>query len=159
METCKRFLGLALATFMMAPEPKAKAGGRSIANDLGPPRDAQGRRRAERPAQEMPPSVSPCGRHVVRIAGGAVFIDGRRVHPAQGQVYLLAPPRWRRDGRAVAWLERHGRRTRLVVLPDLAEPLAWGLPPLSQGDEVFWAAADRIVVGPTLLVPRVVASW
>ena len=157
----KRFLWLALATAMLAPS-KAKARPRKYAVVPSPPRQDQSRRREARVPQTLPPLPSPDGRHVVQVAGGAVFVDGRRVHPASGVVYLLAPPRWRRDGRALAWLERSQGQIRLVVLPAIGpavEPLPWVLPVLPDGDQLFWAGSHRIVVGPALLAPRAVASW
>src|SRR5262249_17533811 len=98
----------------------------------------------------------------VEVSRGAVFLDGRRVHPARGSVYLLAPPTWRADGRALAWIERGEAGTRLVVLPDVdaaAEALPWSLPVVSRADQIFSAAPARVGVGPALLTPRAVASW
>jgi hypothetical protein len=158
----KRMLWLALATMMLVPS-KTRARGRAYAALT---RDGalqkQTRRRAERPPQSLPRVVSPCGRHVVEVARGAVFVDGRRVHPDSGSVYLMAPPTWRRDGRALAWLERGEGETRLVVVPELGahlEALPWALPVVSPDDQIFWAGANRVVVGPALLSPRAVASW
>jgi hypothetical protein len=157
----KRFLWLALATAMLAPS-KGKARGRRYAALPSPPRQDQSRRLQARLPQTMPPAVSPGGRHVVHVSGGAVFVDGRRVHPTSGSVYLIAAPIWRGDGRALAWLERSDGQVRLVVLPEIspaAEPLPWVLPALPRGDQLFWAGPQRIVVGPALLAPRAVASW
>jgi hypothetical protein len=157
----KRFLMLALATAMLAPS-KAKARGRRYAALPSPPRQDQGRRLQARVPQAMGPLASPGGRHVVHVAGGAVFVDGRRVHPSSGNVYLVSPPIWRGDGKALAWLERSAEQVRLVVLPEIgpqAEPLPWELPALPGGDQLFWAGPNRIVVGPALLAPRAVASW
>jgi hypothetical protein len=157
----KRFLWLALATAMMVPS-KSKARGRRYAALPAPPRQDQGRRLQARVAQSMAPAIAPGGRHVAHVSGGAVFVDGRRVHPSTGSVYLLAPPRWRGDGRALAWIERTAGQVRLVVLPEIgpaAEPLPWVLPALPSGDQLFWAGPNRIVVGPALLAPRAVASW
>jgi hypothetical protein len=157
----KRFLWLALATAMLAPG-KAKAKGRRYAAVPSPPRQDQTRRLERRVPQNLPPVPSPRGGHVVHVSGGAVFVDGRRVHPTSGGVYLLAAPQWRKDGRAVAWLERCQGQVRLVVLPEIdprVEPLPWDLPALPSGDQLFWAGSNRIVVGPALLAPRAVASW
>jgi hypothetical protein len=157
----KRFLWLALATAMVVPS-KGRARGRRYAVGASPPPQDQSRRLGPRIPQIMPPRTSPDGRHVAHVAGGAVFVDGRRVHPQSGSVYLLAPPAWRADGRALAWLERSEGQARLVVLPRIgagAEPLPWDLPPMSSDDGVFWAGPNRIVVGPNLLAPRAVASW
>jgi hypothetical protein len=163
----KRLLWVALATGMMvAPSTKAKARTRAAAS-VEPPRAPakQGRRLALRSgrAQALPPSASPCGRHEVRVERGTVLVDGRAVHPGDGgAVYLLAAPAWRRDGNALAWVERNDGETRLVVLPDLkpgTAPLVWSLPAWPGGDRVAWAGAQRVVVGPELLAPRAVASW
>jgi hypothetical protein len=98
---------------------------------------------------------------VVEVARGAVLVDGKRVHPASKNVYVVAPPTWRRDGRAVAWIERSEGELRLVVVPDVTSPqaLPWTLPVASADDQVFWAGPRRVVVGPALLAPRAVASW
>jgi hypothetical protein len=157
----KRFLWLALATAMLAPS-KARARGRRYAVLPTPPRQDQSRRLQPRAPQSLAPLVSPGGRHVVHVAGGAVFVDGRRVHPASGGVYLMGNPLWRGDGGALAWLERSEGQVRLVVLPEIgpaAEPLPWVLPALPSGDQLFWAGPNRVVVGPALLAPRAVASW
>src|SRR5204863_7163656 len=102
----QKMLWLALATMMLVPS-KARARGRTLAalTPGGSPQK-QTRRRAERPPQSLPAVPSPAGRHVVEVARGTVLLDGRRVHPASGSVYVTAPPTWRRDGRAVAWIER-----------------------------------------------------
>jgi hypothetical protein len=164
MDGKKRLMWLALATFMLAPD-KARARVRAYTGSGPvPPPQKQSRRRTERGrlAQSLPAQSSPCGRHVVRVSAGAVFVDGRRVHPGDGSVYVLTRPTWRRDGRALAWLERHEGETRLVVLPQVdtgATPLPWTLPTLTARDHVFWAGPNRVVVGPDLLAPRAVASW
>jgi hypothetical protein len=157
----KRFLWLALATAMVVPG-KARARSRRYAVGPSPPRQDQGRRMGPRFPQIMSARTSPDGRHVAHVAGGAVFVDGRRVHPQKGSVYLLRAPAWRADGGALAWLERSDGQARLVVLPQIggaAEPLPWDLPQMSSDDGVFWAGPNRIVVGPSLLAPRAVASW
>jgi hypothetical protein len=112
-----------------------------------------------RAAGGAPSSRSPGGRHRVQVAGHAIYVDGRRVH---ADVDVLLPPTWRADGNALAWLERTGGHTRLVVLPLVVggiEPLWWPLPHLLGEDRVHWAGATRVVVGPALLSPRAVASW
>jgi hypothetical protein len=162
MSQHKRFLWLALATAMIAPG-KARGKPRAYAAaSPAPPPQKQARRRAERLLQNLGPLTSPCGRHAIEVRGGSVFVDGTRVHPDGGAVYLLGPPIFRHDGGAVAWLERTGGDTRLVVLPELgqpSEPLPWLLPMLSASDHVFWAGANRVVIGPQPLQPRAVATW
>jgi hypothetical protein len=159
----RKLLWLALAGAMLAPGKSAKARARKYAVLPTPPRQDQGRRLQARLPQSLPPVASPNGRHVVHVSRGAVFVDGRRVHPASGSVYVMGAPLWRGDGRALAWLERNEGEVRLVVIPDLhdpgAQPLPWVLPPLPSGDQLFWAGPNRIVVGPALLAPRAVASW
>lgn len=166
----RALLGVALAAVVAAPAG-ARAGEsahRAIAlttatGDLGrlaPP--AKGARsRGERARQRR--LISPCGRHVLEVSRGAVFIDERRIHPARGTIDLLAPPTWRRDGRAVAWIERdRGGEIRLIVIPEIGArvtALPWQLAAVARGDRVFWAAANRVVVGPRILAPRAVASW
>src|SRR5262245_52039917 len=64
-------------------------------------------------------SRSPGGRHVVDLARGAIVVDGRQVRAAQSAQLLVAPT-WRADGDALAWMERAGGETRLVVLTQLS---------------------------------------
>jgi hypothetical protein len=62
----------------------------------------------------------------------------------------------------VAWIERGDGETRLVVLTSMegrTDVLPWRLPFAVSDDQVFWAARTRVVVGPSLLAPRAVASW
>jgi hypothetical protein len=159
-----RMISLVLALGMAVPS-KAKARSRSDAPlpPHHPPPSKQPRRTAPRTGLlSVPPSRSPGGRHLVEVDGGAVYVDGRRVHPTSGNVTVLATPSWRDDGDAVAWLERAAGETRLVVLPALssfAEPLAWPLPRALGGERVHWAGERRVVVGPAPLEPRAVASW
>jgi len=106
--------------------------------------------------------VAVCGRHRLEIARGAVFVDGRRVSPSARDVRVLAPLACRSDGTAVAWVERGDGETRLLVLPAMerhTDALPWRLPFVASDDRVFWATRTRVVVGPSLLAPRAVASW
>ena len=159
-----RMLSLVLALGMAVPT-KARARSRSDAPlpPHSPPPSKQPRRAATRTGiLSVPPSRSPCGRHLVEVDGGAVYVDGRRVHPTSGNVVVLATPSWRADGDAVAWVERAAGETRLIVLPTLAthcEPLAWPLPRALAGERLHWAGERRVVVGPAALEPRAVASW
>ena len=159
-----RMISLVLALGMAVPT-KARARSRSDAPPPPhtPPPSRQSRRAVARTgALSVPPSRSPCGHHLVEVDGGAVYVDGRRVHPASGNVVVLATPSWRQDGDAVAWLERVSGETRLVVLPALssfAEPLAWPLPRALGREQIHWAGERRVVVGPAPLEPRAVASW
>ena len=159
-----RMLSLVLALGMAVPS-KARARSRSDAPlpPHTPPPSKQPRRAATRTGiLSVPPSRSPCGRHLVEVDGGAVYVDGRRVHPTTGNVVVLATPIWRADGDAMAWVERVAGETRLVVLPTLTthcEPLAWPLPRALGSERVHWAGDRRVVVGPAPLEPRAVASW
>src|SRR5262252_6901679 len=164
MKARKRTLWLAVAAAMLVPV-KAKARGRTSLG-AGPPRDdtpnRQGRRRGDRAPQILRPIASPCGRHVAEVIGGAVYVDGRRVRTSDGNVFVLAPPIWRRDGRAVAWIERSNGEARVVVIDgvdDRAAPLPLTLPAVAADDRVFWAGPQRIHIGPALLTPRAVATW
>jgi hypothetical protein len=159
----KRTLWVAVAAAMLVPV-KARARGHAahVGAGRGDTPQRQGRRRAERRPQSLPQIVSPCGRHVAEVVGGAVFIDGRRVHAADESVFVVAPPIWRRDGGALAWIERSGGQARLVVVPAMdarAERLPWSLPAVSRDDQIFWAGPQRVVVGPALMAPRAIATW
>lgn len=162
MKTRKGSLWLAMAAAVLLPA-KARARGRAEAHAA---RDdaaqKQSRRRGERTPQTLRPVASPCGRHVAEVIGGAVYVDGRRVRTSEGSVYVLAPPIWRRDGRAVAWIERSRGEARVVVIDgvdDRVAPLPLTLPAVAADDRVFWAGPQRIVIGPALLAPRAVATW
>jgi hypothetical protein len=107
-------------------------------------------------------AVSECGRHKLEVTSGAVLVDGRRVNPSARVVEVLTSPTCRSDGRAVAWIERRDGELRLVVLPEMerqTDALPWPLPFVASNDQVFWATSTRVVVGPSLLAPRAVASW
>ena len=106
--------------------------------------------------------VSPCGRHTLRVAAGTIFVDGRRVHGPGERVRVVAVPVWRRDGRAVAWVETTPVGSRLAVLVDVARPDApmfWALPTSATNDHLAWAGPHRIVMGNNILSPRAIASW
>jgi hypothetical protein len=162
MNTRKGSLWLAVAAAVLLPT-KAKARGRNEASaHRDDPPQRQARRRADRAPQTLRPVASPCGRHVAEVIGGAVYIDGRRVRTSDGSVFVLAAPIWRRDGRAVAWLERSRGEARVVVVDgvdDRVAPLPLALPAVAADDRVFWAGPQRIVIGPALLAPRAVATW
>jgi len=162
MKTRKGSVWLAVAAAMLLP-PKAKARGRAEASSH---RDdtvqKQSRRRTERGPQTVRPVASPDGRHVAEVIGGAVYVDGRRVRTSEGNAFVLAPPIWRRDGRAVAWIERSNGQARVVVIDGVdnrVAPLPLTLPAVASDDRVFWAGQQRIHIGPALLAPRAVATW
>lgn len=162
MNARKGTLWLAVAAAVLMPA-KAKARGRADgAAHRDDPVQKQSRRRSERTPQTLRPIASPCGRHVAEVIGGAVYVDGRRVRTTEGNVFVLAPPIWRRDGRAVAWIERSNGRARVVVIDGVenrALPLPLALPDVAIDDRVFWAGPKRIHIGPALLAPRAVATW
>ncbi len=168
MSATNKTLWLAVAAAMVIPN-KARARAFSTRSASGADStQRQARRRTPRGLQSLARLVSPCGGHVVEVIKGAVFVDGRRIHTSTGSVYLVAPPTWRRDGRALAWVERHegSLSAELIVIPEVSdhagghpEPMPWTLPSVSRDDQIFWAGPRRVVVGPALLVPRAVATW
>lgn len=160
-----RLLSLALALGLVAPT-KSEARSRDQSPEplrRLPPEKQSRRREARRTGLlSFAAARSPCGRHVVEVDNGAVFVDGRRVHPATGGVTVIQAPIWRGDGDALAWLERRLGETRLVVLPEVGRPtdtIVWPLPSALAQDRVHWAGDNRVVVGPEPLQPRAVASW
>ena len=163
MKTARKgSLWLAVAAALLVPA-KAKGRGRPESTaHRDDPVQRQSRRRGERAPQTIRPIASPCGRHVAEVIGGAVYVDGRRVRTTEGNVFVLAPPIWRRDGRAVAWIERSNGEARVVVIDgvdDHVAPLPLTLPAVAADDRVFWAGPQRIHIGPALLAPRAVATW
>ena len=104
---------------------------------------------------------SPDHRQVVQVTRtGRVKINGKPVQSGPGTP--LFRPVWRRDSRALAFLQRSPHGTQLVVLPSLdpRHPLVWQLP--STADElrtVFWISQRQLGVGATELMPRLVVSW
>ena len=157
-----RMLSLVLALGMVTPQ-KGRARNRPpLEPEARPPSRQPRRSQARTGLLALPPSRSPTGLHLIEVDAGAVYLDGRRVHPATGSVQVLAPPSWRSDGEAVAWLERGSGETRLVVVPEVsahAPPMAWPLPRALGADKLHWAAPNRLIVGPQPLEPRAVASW
>jgi hypothetical protein len=158
-----RSLSLALALGLVAPgKALASAVKDRKLDGLEPPSEKQGRRRSVERRTGLVDSAarSPCGRHLVEIESGSVFVDGRRVQAGGAQI--LAAPIWRADGNAIAWMERRAGETRLVVVPEVCRPLEiiiWPLPRVLSADRPHWAASNKIVVGPEPLSPRAVATW
>jgi hypothetical protein len=167
MGVSDKTLWLAVAAAMVIPSKAQARAASTKSTSSASPVQRQGRRLAKRGPQTLPRVVSPCGGHVAEVVDGAVFVDGRRVRTSSsgaGPVYLVAPPTWRRDGRALAWVERSSgsRSVQLIVIPSVGgepEPMPWTLPSVSADDQIFWAGPRRVVVGPALLVPRAVATW
>jgi hypothetical protein len=94
------------------------------------------------------------------VAGGRVRLNGH--HLLSGPGLILGGPIWRQDSRALAFLQRSPRGLELYVLPDLeaVRPLIWTIPPLVEKQlHLFWIAAQRVGIGPAVLMPRVVVSW
>jgi|GEM_PF-6472737 len=161
-----RFVSLALALGLVAPsKSSARVRADRAPDPLDPVSEKQPRRRGgERRTGllEYAPLRSPCGRHLVEVDAGAIFVDGKRIHPSTGTVQVLAAPTWRHDGKALAWLERGSGETRLVVIPEMYHPsevIVWPLPRALSNDRPHWAGDNRVVVGPELMNPRAVASW
>jgi len=165
-----RFVSLALALGLVAPsKSSARVRADRTVDPLEPASEKQSRRRGPRLGPERrtglleyAPLRSPCGRHLVEVDAGAIFVDGKRIHPSTGTVQVLAAPTWRHDGKALAWLERGSGETRLVVIPEMFHPtevIVWPLPSALGHDQAHWAGDNRIVVGPELMNPRAVASW
>ena len=105
---------------------------------------------------------SPDRKHRVELCtSGQLALDGQRI-PLTGT--LLGRPAWRRDGRALAFLQRSGAGMQLLIVlldVDPLTPLVWSLPSLTTGTlrEVFWIGPQRVGIGEKMLVPRVVVSW
>lgn len=165
MGASNKSLWLAVAATILVPsKARARATHSTISAIDAKPTQRQPRRRAARAPQTLSRVTSPCGRHYVDVVGGVVFVNGRRVHAASASVYVVTAPIWRRDGRAVAWVEREegSASPQLMVVPTVEgelDPIPWALPSISADDQIFWAGPRRVVVGPALLVPRAVATW
>lgn len=104
--------------------------------------------------------ASPDGRHLARFTRRGLQLDGRLIDSGPGPI--LGQVTWRRDSRALAFLQRSPRGLQLVVLPrlDSESPLTWLLPLGADGlSKVFWVGPSRIGVGAKELVPRFVVSW
>jgi len=104
--------------------------------------------------------ASPDGRHQARVTLRGLQVDGRSISSGPG--LILGHVTWRRDSRALAYLQRSPQGLQLVVLPrlDSDSPLTWLLPSHADGlTKVFWIGRSRIGVGARELVPRLVVSW
>jgi hypothetical protein len=123
-----------------------------LASNAGTPRAAK--RKSNRSVK-----TSPDGSHKALITVRGVMLGRRLVRAERGQVKSLV---WRRDSRALAYLQRTDLGLQLVVLPrlDSLRPLTWRLPAHAQDlSRIFWISDTRIGVGNRELVPRVVVSW
>ncbi len=108
--------------------------------------------------------------HLAYVAGtadrGFVAVDGAQIYPRRGKRTVVAsPPAWSRDGRSLALLETPGAgASRLVLLAAIDNPTGdttWDLPPETSldGAAVFWAGADKLVVGKTPTRPIFSSSF
>lgn len=117
-----------------------------------------GLRRAKRDGRLL--YRSPDGRHWLwRAPSGALFVDGRSLGLSGRQV---GRPVWRRDGRALAVLQRKRHLLQLVVLADLegSEPLVWRVPTLvGMRPYIQWLGRQAVGLGSARLVPRVIFRW
>jgi hypothetical protein len=115
--------------------------------------------RAKRSKLNRIVKASPDGAHKALITVHGVKLGRRLVRAERGKVKSLV---WRRDSRALAYLQRTELGLLLVVLPrlDSHRPLTWRLPAHAQDlSRIFWISDTRIGVGNRELVPRVVVSW
>jgi hypothetical protein len=103
-------------------------------------------------------AAAPRARAIIR--GPAVWLDGA---PAwRGAV--TSPLVWSADAGAVAFTGRdaRGREALIVILPNDGSPqvLTWPIPHTAQpARAVTWLGPTRIGAGPSVLEPRVVASF
>jgi hypothetical protein len=88
-----------------------------------------------------------------------VAVDGAQVYPRRGRGAIASAPAWSKDGRSLAFLEAPASGpTRLVLVAELDNPTGdttWDLPPTAntEGALVYWAGADKLVVGKTPMRP------
>lgn len=115
------------------------------------------------PAQATPRGIaSPDGRHRAEHSGNTVLVDGDPLWRGRS---VVSPLVWSRRGDAVAFTARdRAGRTALVVLvvPDGVTPatLSWPIPRAAEpARHVTWLGPTRLGAGPTLLDPKVVASF
>jgi len=103
--------------------------------------------------------VSPNGLHKALVTVRGVMLDRHLIRAERGKVKTVV---WRRDSRALAYLQRTDLGLQLVVMPrlDSLRPLTWRLPSHAQDlSRIFWISDTRIGVGARELVPRVIISW
>jgi hypothetical protein len=106
-------------------------------------------------------TVSPDRQKYVEVASsGKIRLNGQQVLCGSGR--LMGDPIWRRDSKALALLLRSATGIQLVVLPELEveKPLIWRLPALAESTlHLFWISSQRLGVGTSAFVPRVIVSW
>jgi hypothetical protein len=92
-------------------------------------------------------------------------VDGAQVYPRRGRTVVASAPAWSKDSRSLAFLESPaGKATQLVLVAELDNATgdtAWELPPGANTDgvQVFWAGAGKLVVGKTQMRPIFSAAF
>lgn len=105
--------------------------------------------------------VSKRRRQMIKVDEVQVWPRGGA--PARGRRRIVSDLVWSPDGAGLAFIERKGKRSRLVVLlviDDINGDLSWDLPS-SAGrgvNKLFWAES-KVLVGESTLKPRFAASW
>lgn len=108
-------------------------------------------------------SWSPQHEHIAFVQGtdakNAVNVDGVQTYPRKGKTTIASEPKWSKDALSLAFLEvRTPSPPRLVLLAEFDNPTGdttWDLPVTAptDGAEVFWAGAGKLVVGRSALKP------
>jgi len=88
----------------------------------------------------------------VRVAGKVAY------HLPAG-ARMVGDPVPSPKGDATAFVEQREGALSLVVLIKDAQPARWGLPPEAVAYRVFWAAPQRVILGPSELEPKLTISW
>ncbi len=110
--------------------------------------------------------------HIAFIGGQPgkqfVAVDGQQVYPRQRtRTGIVSELAWSSNGMALAFLEARpeaGGQTHLVLLADVGNATGdttWDLPPAAvlDGLHVFWADAQKLVVGKSLARPVFATSF
>jgi hypothetical protein len=117
---------------------------------------------AATPADARRGVTSPDGRRRAERVGNTVLVDGDPVWRGRG---VVSPLVWSTRGDALAFTarDRAGRHALIVlVVPDDAQPaaLSWPIPRAARpARAVTWLGPTRLGAGPTVLDPKVVASF
>jgi len=99
-------------------------------------------------------------RQEIRVSGERIWPRGAASVSKRRIVSELV---WSPDGGGIAFMERRGRTTRLVVLlviDNRGGDLSWPLPEAARDpkNRLFWAE-NKLVIGESSLKPRFAASW